>query len=103
RPCVPTPGVAAHDNHLHGHPPTSRPSGRLEATVRVATRTVWRRLPERFQRDIREAVLIIQQEVLHDQLRTHQSQPPQPTRCDLRPPVLTAAGDQPSRESPTPI
>ena len=39
--------------------------------MRVAPRSVWRRLPDEVRRPIREAVLILQQEVLRDQLRTH--------------------------------
>src|SRR5262249_47001472 len=100
---LPTPAGAAHHNHLRGHPPASRPPGRLEAAVRVATRSVWRRLRERAGRDARKAVLITQQEVPQGQLRTRHDRPPQPTSRDLHPPVLPAAGDQPPGESATPV
>src|SRR5262249_31724973 len=86
---------AAHHNHPHGPATGPPPSGRVEAAMRVASRSVWRRLPEGIRRTILEAILIIQQEALRDHLRSHPPRSPCPPGGDLRPPVVPSAGDQP--------
>src|SRR5262249_20660752 len=82
---------------------TPRPSARREAVMRVASRSVWRRLSDRSRRLVLDDLLTIQLEVLHDQFRSHHPSPPQPASGDLRPPVLATASDQPPGESPTPV